>query len=170
MKKQSAGILLYKQTNKGFEVLIVHPGGPFWAKKDAGAWSIPKGEFQEGEDALIAARREFAEELGSSAPDGELIELGSAKQSSGKVVYAWALQADFDATNVRSNTVTIEWPPKSGQQQQFPEVDKAAWVTIDKAKTKLVKGQVPLLETLAGHLGVTPGAAGTEADTQISLF
>lgn len=154
MKKQSAGILLYKKSETGASVLLVHPGGPFWAKKDNGAWSIPKGEFAEDENPFTAAKREFTEELGNQPPEGEYIELGSAKQSGGKVVYAWALQADFDARNIASNTFSMEWPPKSGRQQEFPEVDKAGWFSLAEAKEKLVKGQVPLLETLAERLGL----------------
>jgi predicted NUDIX family NTP pyrophosphohydrolase len=153
MSKQSAGILLYRKKNADTEVLLVHPGGPFWAKKDVGAWSIPKGEFAEPEEVLAAAKREFAEELGSPPPDGEFLELGQAKQSSGKVVHAWALEADFDAVNIKSNTFHMEWPPKSGQQQEFPEVDRAAWFPLKTAGAKLVKGQLPLLEALASHLG-----------------
>ena len=153
MAKQSAGILLFRKKNGGTEVLLVHPGGPFWARKDAGAWSIPKGEFAEGEESLAAAKREFAEELGRPAPKGELIELGQAKQSSGKIAYAWAVEADFDATNITSNSFQVEWPPKSGQQQEFPEVDRAAWFSIQTARTKLVKDQSSLLQVLARHLG-----------------
>lgn len=133
----------------------MHPGGPFWAKKDSGAWSIPKGEFEEGGEGLAAAKREFAEELSQSAPQGEYAELGSAKQSSGKLVYAWALEADVDISNVKSNTFTMEWPPKSGRQQEFPEIDKAAWFSLAAAQTKLVKGQLPLLESLVQRLGKT---------------
>ena len=153
MAKQSAGILLFRKKGKGAEVLLVHPGGPFWAKKDVGAWSIPKGEFTEGEEPLAAAKREFAEELGHPAPDGELVELGQAKQASGKVVHAWALEVDFDATNIKSNTFQMEWPPKSGQRQEFPEVDRAAWFPLQTAGAKLVKGQLPLLEMLAAYSG-----------------
>jgi predicted NUDIX family NTP pyrophosphohydrolase len=170
--KQSAGLLLFRKTAKGILVLIVHPGGPFWAKKDAGAWSIPKGEFADGEEPLHAARREFAEELGRPAPEGELIKLGAVKQSSSKIVHAWTQEADFDAGNIRSNTVTLEWPPKSGRQQEFPEVDKAAWVSLAAAKTKLVKGQLPLLEALARHLAVSLDDAAEIEPTspQTSLF
>lgn len=168
--KQSAGLLLYKKTTKGIEVLIGHPGGPFWVKKDKGAWSIPKGEFQEGEEPLAAAYREFAEEMGITPPEGDTLELGSAKQSSGKVVYAWAIEADFDTKQVKSNTVSIEWPPKSGQTQEFPEIDKARWFNLATAREKLVKGQVPLLETLAEKLGTTIEGDATESEPQTSLF
>jgi predicted NUDIX family NTP pyrophosphohydrolase len=151
--KQSAGLLLYRK-REVIEVLLVHPGGPFWAKKDAGSWSIPKGEFLSDEEPQVAARREFYEELGVAAPEGELMELGSAKQSSGKVVYAWALEADLDTEHVKSNLFEMEWPPKSGQMQEFPEVDRAGWFSLQEASNKLVKGQVPLLEALARKLGL----------------
>lgn len=168
--KQSAGLLLYREIGKQVEVLLVHPGGPFWAKKDAGAWSIPKGEFQDGEEAIAAARREFSEELGAAPPEGEIISLGFAKQSSGKVVYAWAQKViDFDISNIHSNTVTLEWPPKSGKMQEFPEVDKAAWLPTGRARQKLVKGQVPLLDALVKQLGVT-AEASEPTETQTTLF
>ncbi len=169
MAKQSAGVLLYRKSAKGVEVLIVHPGGPFWAKKDAGVWSIPKGEFGPDEDPSMAAKREFSEELGSPPPDGEYISLGSAKQSSGKVVHAWAAEAEFNVTKLKSNTFMMEWPPKSGKQLEIPEVDRAAWVSLEAAQTKLLKGQLPLLEALAKHLGkdLTPPE---QSAAQISLF
>jgi predicted NUDIX family NTP pyrophosphohydrolase len=151
MAKQSAGILLYRVKTTGLEVLLVHPGGPFWAKKDAGAWSIPKGEFQEGEDAIAAARREFAEETGLVA-HGALIPLGHAKQPSGKTVYAWALEGDCDATSFSSNLFTMEWPPRSGQHAEFPEVDRAEWFSVAQAKEKLLKGQVVFLDRLSDQL------------------
>ena len=131
--KQSAGILLYRQGAKGPEVLLVHPGGPFWAKKDRGAWSIPKGEFDPDEESLAAAKREFEEETGSPAPGGEYQSLGENKQSSGKVVHIFVLEADFDLSRFQSNQFEMEWPPKSGQEQQFAEVDKAAWTPLAKA-------------------------------------
>jgi predicted NUDIX family NTP pyrophosphohydrolase len=151
--KQSAGILLYKKATTGLQVLIVHPGGPFWARKDAGAWSIPKGEFLEGEEALVAAKREFREELGMTPPEGALRELGSIKQSSGKMVHVWACEGDLDVKQVRSNTFNMEWPPKSGKEQTFPEVDRARWCTLAEARIKLVKGQVGFVEQLAEQLG-----------------
>ena len=141
------------------EVLLVHPGGPFWAKKDEHAWSIPKGEYDEGEDAETVALREFEEELGSPPPGGSRIFLGEFGQRSRKRISAWALEADFDATHVVSNTFKLEWPPGSGQVREFPEVDKAAWWTIDAARTKLHKGQAPLLEALAEILA--DGGEGT---------
>lgn len=168
MAKQSAGILLYRTKNLSVEVLLVHAGGPFWAKKDNGAWSIPKGEFTDDEEPFTAAKREFSEELGSPAPEGEYIDLGSIKQSGGKTVYAWAIKADFDPSAIKSNTFSMEWPPKSGQEQEFPEVDKAAWVPLGKAEAKLFKGQVALLTLLAEKLGkdILP----PEPPKQTSLF
>jgi predicted NUDIX family NTP pyrophosphohydrolase len=145
--KRSAGILLFRNTIDGLQVLLVHPGGPFWAKKDAGAWSIPKGEYVEGEDPLTAARREFAEETGI-AVDGEFAPLGELKQPGGKLVIAWALEGDLDVAAIRSNTFQLEWPPKSGRMREFPEVDAAAWLPIDAARSKLLKGQVEFLDRL----------------------
>lgn len=151
MPRKSAGILLYRINNKILEVLLVHPGGPFWKNKDAGAWSIPKGEFDENEDALQAAQREFEEETGI-AIDGDFIPLSPVKQKSGKIVYAWALEKDIDTTNIQSNFFEMEWPPRSGKKQQFPEVDRGAWLTIPEAKEKINPYQVALLEELAGQL------------------
>ena len=148
MAKTSAGILLYRMRNKFLEVFLVHPGGPFWAKKDDGAWSIPKGEFDDNEDPLKAARREFKEETGT-ALDGKFIELSPVKQKSGKVVYAWAVKGDIDPTKISSNNFEMEWPPRSGKMRSFPEVDKADWFTLDKAKRKMNAGQVALLDDLA---------------------
>ena len=130
----------------------MHPGGPFWANKDDGAWSIPKGEFDEDEDPLDAARREFEEETGS-APSGDVIPLEPLRQSSGKVVYAWAVRGDFDPGTLKSNTFSMEWPPKSGRQQDFPEVDRAAWFAIEAAERKILKGQAALLRQLREKLG-----------------
>ncbi len=128
-------------------MLLVHPGGPFWAKKDAGSWSIPKGEYIEGEDPLAAARREFAEETGI-ALDGEFVPLGEVKQAGAKLVAAWALEGDLDAAAIRSNTFRLEWPPKSGRMREFPEIDAAAWLSIDAARGKLLKGQLDFLDRL----------------------
>jgi predicted NUDIX family NTP pyrophosphohydrolase len=153
MKKQSAGLLLYRKAAGGIEVFLVHPGGPFWAKKDSAAWSIPKGETEPDEDPLSAATREFAEETGLSVPQAELSLLGQFKVSSSKVVTAWAGEADINPKHVKSGLFEMEWPPKSGQTQEFPEVDKAAWFPLATAKVKLVKGQVQILEALAGALG-----------------
>jgi predicted NUDIX family NTP pyrophosphohydrolase len=154
MTKQSAGILLYRNTPHGYEVLIVHPGGPFWARRDDGSWSMPKGEFDGNENPLEAAKREFTEEIGSPPPAGDYTSLGEAKQSSGKVVHGFALKSDFNLERFKSNMFTMEWPPKSGKEQEFPENDKAAWVHIATAKRKLVKGQLPFLETLAQALDI----------------
>ena len=170
MPKQSAGVLLYRPKAKGFEVLLVHPGGPFWAKKDKGAWSIPKGEYQAGEDPLDAAKREFSEETGNPLPAGELLDLGEVKQPSGKLVRIWALAADFNLEKFKSNTFEMEWPPRSGTMQEFPEADKAAWLSLDAAMAKLTKGQLPFLEQLATHLGVAIGPEPEAASPQTSLF
>lgn len=150
----SSGILLYRPHGNTYEVLIVHPGGPFWMNKDLGAWSVPKGEVESGEDKLTAAKREFEEEVGAPPPAGDYELLGEATQSSGKIVSAFTLQSDFNLERFRSNMFAMEWPPKSGEQQEFPENDKAAWVSLNTAKQKLVKGQVPLLQALADRLGV----------------
>jgi predicted NUDIX family NTP pyrophosphohydrolase len=146
--KRSAGILLHRLRDGAREVLLVHPGGPLWVSRDAGAWSIPKGEYEPDEDALAAARREFAEELGTPAPAGEVDELGEVRQKSGKLVRVWALQGDFDVSTVASNTFELEWPPRSGRHVEVPEVDRAAWFTIERAREKLNPAQVPLLERL----------------------
>ena len=144
MPKKSAGLLLFRR-REGLEVLLVHPGGPLWAKKDEGAWSIPKGEIDADEDPLAAARREFEEELGSPVT-GDFVTLAPIRQASGKLVYAWAVEADFDTATFASGTFSMEWPPRSGREQEFPEVDRAEWFTIDEAKRKINKGQVPLLD------------------------
>jgi predicted NUDIX family NTP pyrophosphohydrolase len=153
MAKISAGILLFRRRPAGVEVMLVHPGGPFWAKKDARAWSIPKGLTNEGEDWLAAAKREFLEETGM-AIDGEFLDLGAHKQQSGKTVVAWALEGDFDTKLLKSNTFSIEWPPHSGRMAEFPEVDEAAWYSIDEAMDKINKGQKPIIEVLVERLGV----------------
>ena len=146
----SAGLLMYRRSGEGIEVLLVHPGGPFWAKKDEGAWSIPKGEIEDGEDPLAAARREFNEELGSPV-SGEFIELAPIRQASGKVVHAWAVESDFDPATLTSGMFSMEWPPRSGRQQHFPEVDRAEWFTIDEATRKINKAQIALLEQLSSR-------------------
>jgi predicted NUDIX family NTP pyrophosphohydrolase len=146
---RSAGLLLFRHKSDRVEVLLVHPGGPFWAKRDLGAWSIPKGEYDDEEDALAAARREFAEELGSAPPDGEMIDLGEVRQKAGKVVCAWALAGDFDAGEIVSNTFTIEWPPRSGRTREFPEVDRAQWFELDEARERINPAQAALLDRLA---------------------
>jgi predicted NUDIX family NTP pyrophosphohydrolase len=134
------------------EVLLVHPGGPLWARRDAGAWSIPKGEYAADEDALIAARREYAEELGSAPPEGEALPLGEVKQRSGKFVAAWALRGDLDASAITSNTFELEWPPRSGRMRSFPEVDRAEWFSVAPAREKLNPAQVELLDRLLDAL------------------
>jgi predicted NUDIX family NTP pyrophosphohydrolase len=145
-KKNSAGLLLYRRRAE-LEVFLVHPGGPFWAKKDAGVWSIPKGEIAEDEDPLQAAKREFLEETGF-AIDGEYQFLEPIKQSSGKVVQAWAIEADCDPAELRSNLFSLEWPPKSGKAKDYPEVDRAAWFTIPEARQKILSGQIGLIDQL----------------------
>lgn len=151
--KRSAGIVLYRRPADGVQVLLGHMGGPFWARKDAGGWSIPKGELEPDEDALTAARREFQEELGLPVPDGELVGLGEVKQSSGKVVTAWALAGDLDPALVVPGTFEMEWPRGSGKVKEFPEIDRADWFDLATAAEKIVAGQRPLLDRLAELLG-----------------
>jgi predicted NUDIX family NTP pyrophosphohydrolase len=147
MARHSAGLLMYRRRQGVLEVLLVHPGGPFWARKDAGAWSIPKGEYRPEEDHLAAARREFREETGFSVA-GEFTPLTPRKQPSGKIIQAWAVEGDCDPAAIRSNAFTLEWPPHSGQQQEFPEVDRAAWFSLTTARKKITKGQMGFLEEL----------------------
>lgn len=147
MAKPSAGLVLYRRQAGALQVLLVHPGGPFWAGKDDGVWSIPKGELQGDEDPLQAARREVEEEIGA-APAGEFIPLAPVRQSGGKVVYGWAVAADVDPAAIKSNTFRMKWPPRSGREQEFPEIDRAAWFDLDVAARKILKGQLPLLEEL----------------------
>ena len=149
MAKTSAGILLHRERGGAREVLLVHPGGPFWVRKDAGAWSIPKGEYGEGDDPRACALREFEEELGSPLPAGtELTELGTVRQSGGKVITAYAAPGDLDADAITSNTFTIEWPPRSGRSQEFPEVDRAGWFSLDEAREKINQAQAEFLVRL----------------------
>ena len=143
MPQRSAGILLFRRGGDGLEVLLVHPGGPFFARKDDGSWSIPKGLYEDGEEPLAAARREFEEELGSPCPAGDALELGEIRQKNGKRVTAWAIEGDLDAASIVSNTFELEWPPRSGNLQTFPEVDRAAWFTLDAARTKILAAQAP---------------------------
>jgi predicted NUDIX family NTP pyrophosphohydrolase len=150
--RRSAGLLLHRERDGERQVLLVHPGGPMWAKRDAGAWSIPKGEYEPGEDPLAAARREFAEELGVIPPDAQLTDLGEIKQKSGKIVSAWALAGDIDVTEITSNTVEVQWPPRSGKMLEIPEVDRAEWFGLQQAREKINSGQVELLDRLAGIL------------------
>ncbi|RUW75082.1 MULTISPECIES: NUDIX domain-containing protein [unclassified Mesorhizobium] len=145
MPQRSAGLLIYRRTGGVFEFLLVHPGGPFWAKKDEGAWSIPKGLIDDGEDGLAAARRETEEELGV-AIDGDFQPVGSYRQPSGKIVIAWSVEADINVDAVRSNTFTMEWPPRSGAKKEFPEVDKAGWFSLPEAGLKILKGQRAILD------------------------
>jgi len=147
MAKRSAGILLYRRDDWALRVLLVHPGGPFWAKRDAGAWSIPKGEYGEGEDALDCAKRGFAEELGR-APEGDFQDLGEVTQRGGKRVTAWAVEGAFDIDAIVSDTFEQEWPPNSGRSESFPEVDRAAWFTLDEARAKILQGQRDFLDRL----------------------
>lgn len=153
MIKRSAGILLYRRSPK-LEVLLIHPGGPFWANKDS--WSIPKGEYHEGEPPLDAARREFQEETGSSlaldVPEGGFLALGVIRQPAGKEVTAWAVEGDFDPATLVSNTCAVEWPPRSGRQIEIPEADRAAWFSLDQARKKIFRGQHELLDRLEGRL------------------
>jgi predicted NUDIX family NTP pyrophosphohydrolase len=151
MGKKSAGLLLFRDVSGYLEVLLAHPGGPLWTKKDEGAWSIPKGEFEVGEEPLAAARREFEEETGK-APSGDFIPLEPLRQPSGKVVFVWAVRGDLDPAQLKSNVFSMEWPPKSGRQQTFPEVDRAAWMSMETAMRKILRGQAPFLLQLQKKL------------------
>ncbi|MCE5187258.1 MAG: NUDIX domain-containing protein [Planctomycetaceae bacterium] len=151
MQKKSAGLLVYRIRNGRPEFLLVHPGGPFWTNKDAHAWSIPKGEYGDDEEPLAAARREFAEETGLIA-QGEFVSLTPVRQAGGKVVTAWAVQADLDVRATASNTFTMEWPPHSGRMKEFPEVDQAQWFTLEEARRRINKGQIALVRELAEKL------------------
>jgi predicted NUDIX family NTP pyrophosphohydrolase len=150
--KRSAGLLLYRVLDDGPEVLVGHPGGPFWARKDEGAWSIPKGEYAEDEDPWIAARREFREEIGFDVPDGPRIDFAPVKQAGGKIVTAFGVRGDLDVTHSVSNTFELEWPRGSGTIREFPEIDRVAWLSVPEARLKLLKGQQPLLDQLAERL------------------
>ena len=154
MPVRSAGILLYRRGASGPEVLLVHPGGPFWARRDEGAWSIPKGEHDDGEEAVDAARREFAEETGSALALETLVPLGEVRQRSGKRVAAWAAEGDLDPADVRSNTFEMEWPPRSGQMQAFPEVDRAEWFPLEEAQRRMLPAQAPFVDRLREQLGL----------------
>jgi predicted NUDIX family NTP pyrophosphohydrolase len=141
--------MLFRRAEGALEVLLVHPGGPFWARRDEGVWSIPKGEYDAGEGPLQAARREFQEELGAAPPDGQALDLGEIKQKGGKLVCAWAIEGDLDPSGIKSNTFTVEWPPRSGRTMEFPEVDRAGWFTPEAAREKINPGQAALLDRLA---------------------
>jgi predicted NUDIX family NTP pyrophosphohydrolase len=158
--KLSAGVLLYRIRGEVVEALLAHPGGPFWARKDEGAWSIPKGEYTDGEDPWAAAQREFSEELGLPVPDGPRLDLGALKQPGGKVVTAFAIRGDLDVGNARSNTFELEWPKGSGNVREFPEIDRVEWFPLTQARTKLLKGQRSYLDTLMAQpdlAGLTEG-------------
>ena len=154
MPKISAGLVLYRRRAGGIEIFLVHPGGPFWAKKDAGAWSIPKGEAAPGEDLLARARTEFAEETGF-VPAGEFRPLTPIRQAGGKTVHAWAVEGEADPAAIHSNSFTIEWPPRSGQMREFPEVDRAGWFSLAAAREKIIAGQIGLLDELERVIGAS---------------
>ncbi|WP_053851908.1 NUDIX domain-containing protein [Streptomyces sp. NRRL B-24085] len=150
--RTSAGLLLFRHTGNGLEVLLGHMGGPFFARRDAGAWTVPKGEYEpDSESAWDAARREFQEELGLEPPDGEAVPLGEVRQTNGKVVTAWAVEADLDPAAVVPGVFGMEWPPKSGRTQEFPELDRVEWFGLDRARTVIVKAQAAFLDRLAEH-------------------
>ncbi|MGI5371531.1 DNA mismatch repair protein MutT [Streptomyces sp. A244] len=149
--KRSAGLLLFRTTDNGLEVLLGHMGGPFFARRDAGAWTVIKGEYEPDEPAWEAARREFREELGLPPPDGEAIDLGEVRQTGGKIVTAWAVRADLDPAAVVPGTFRMEWPPRSGRLQEFPELDRVAWFGLDRARAVIVKAQAAFLDRLAEH-------------------
>ncbi|MFZ0088566.1 MAG: NUDIX domain-containing protein [Solirubrobacteraceae bacterium] len=155
-RRRSAGIVLFRRRSEALEVLLVHPGGPVWARRDLGAWSIPKGEYLADEEPLAAARREFAEELGTPPPDGDQLDLGEIAQKSGKVVRAWAIAGDLDPAQIHSNTFTMQWPPRSGRMQEFPEVDQAQWFGLDDARARINPAQGELLDRLAQSLAARP--------------
>lgn len=149
---RSAGLLLHRVRDRKLEVLLVHPGGPMWSRREVGAWSIPKGEYEPDEDPLIAARREFTEELGTEPPEGDLLDLGEVRQKSGKLVTAWGVRGDLDTDQVRSNTIWVQWPPRSGKQIEIPEVDRAEWMTLELARERINPAQVALLDRLEQQL------------------
>lgn len=157
--KRSAGLLLHRRRGRGTEVLLVHPGGPLWAGKDLGAWTVPKGEYGDDEDAAACAEREFAEELGRPAPAGPRRDLGELRQRGGKWTRLWAVQGDLEVDAVQSNTFEMQWPPGSGRRARFPEIDRAGWFTVEEAGTKLLPSLVPFLDRLAG-----PGADSDASD------
>jgi predicted NUDIX family NTP pyrophosphohydrolase len=170
VKQQSAGLIIYRKKESQVEVLIVHPGGPFWVKKDLGAWSIPKGLYEENEEALQAAYREFEEEVGQPAPEAEAQPLGTIEQRNNKDVTAWAVEGDLGDIQTKSNTFTMEWPPKSGNKQEFPEVDRAEWFSLPQAAQKLNPDQLPFLERLAKLEGVGFNSEVPTEDNQQHLL
>ena len=154
MPRRSAGLLLYRRTSRGsVEVLLAHPNGPLWAKRDAGAWTVPKGEFHDGEEAWAVARREFEEETGHPAPDGDALELGEIRQKGGKLVEAWALEGDLDPATAQSNTFPLEWPPRSGRWITIPEIDRVEWFAPDEARSRIKDTQIPFIDRLLDALG-----------------
>jgi predicted NUDIX family NTP pyrophosphohydrolase len=153
MPKRSAGLLLFKHESGELRVFLIHPGGPFWQKRDLGSWSIPKGEYAQGEDARAVALREFEEETGVTPPTGDLLALGEVRQAGGKIVTAWAIEGDIDPEKIVSNTFETVWPPKSGRRETFPEIDRAGWFTLAEAREKILDGQRPFLERLAAATG-----------------
>jgi len=167
MANNSAGLLMYRHREGILKVFLVHPGGPYWAKKDLGSWSIPKGEFTPDEDPLEAARREFEEETGFPVA-GHFSPLTPIRQPSGKIVHAWAFEGDCDPSAIKSNTFSMEWPPRSGKYQEFPEVDRAEWFTIETAKDKILKGQVGFLDELQGMIESDPDYQTDQADRKLA--
>ncbi|AJE39511.1 NUDIX domain-containing protein [Streptomyces nodosus] len=151
--RRSAGLLLFRRTAHGPEVLLGHMGGPFYSRRDAGAWTVPKGEYEAGEPPLDAARREFREELGLPPPDGEAVPLGEVRQAGGKVVTVWAVEADLDPAAIAPGTFTLQWPPRSGRTQEFPELDRVGWFALDRAREVIVRAQTAFLDRLAEHSG-----------------
>ena len=176
MARKSAGILVYRFRHYRLEVLLVHPGGPFWKNKDNASWSIPKGEYEDGDDPFEAAKREFLEETGLEDISGDFKGLGELRQPSGKRITAWAVEGDCNPESIRSNTFTMEWPPRSGKQSEFPEIDRADWVSVAKSREKLHKGQVGFVDRLCEILAYNPTddsqeePAGRGEDTQISFL
>ena len=170
MVKLSAGLLLYRSGEQGLQVMLVHPGGPFWANKDDGSWSLPKGEYNEAEEPHVAAKREFTEETGLPVPEGELIELGEVTYGNKKVV-GWAIEGDADVSQTKSNLITIDWPPKSSKTIEVPECDRAEWFDLAVAKIKLVKGQVLFIDALAKALDIeTPQTPSPDGGKQLTLL
>jgi len=163
MPRRSAGILLYRRSAEELEVLLVHPGGPFFRGRDVGTWGVPKGEYERDEEPRACGIREFEEELGQPPPPGPMIPLGEIRQKNGKLVTAWALEGDLDADGARSNTFVVEWPPRSGRMEEFPEIDRAAWLTLEAAAEKIIDAQQPFLDRLADALGPSPPSPGSRS-------